>query len=200
MVQLPFRNCSVVGRDAKQEKANRDRFAMRIGPGLVVWCVMRWWGTPINTDRPVCQSTGALSGSLGACASGTASIVGRGNAIILAAIANSSMSDGCTPSASLRRRATCGRGPDLPNSICETVTRATPARSAKACCDRRRCCRASLSVSIALFSLFPPKAFADLRGTRGVGEPSLRWARPTMNVGEGGAAAQVDVRLILNKR
>ena len=59
----------------------------------------------------------------------------------------------------------CGRGALLPNSICETVTRATPARSANVCCDICRRCRASRSVSIPTSPSHVPSAESRCGGT-----------------------------------
>lgn len=80
-----------------------------------------------------------------------------GSCMLSAAARNSAMSDGAVSRASAILRAMCGRGPDLPSSICDTVTRATPARSANACCDMRRRSRASRSVSITEHFLPSPR-------------------------------------------
>jgi hypothetical protein len=52
----------------------------------------------------------------------------------------------------------------LPSSICETVTRATPARSANVCCDICRRCRASRSVSIPSTPSHVPWCWIEVRG------------------------------------
>ena len=71
----------------------------------------------------------------------------------------------------------CGRGALLPSSICETVTRATPARSANVCCDICRRCRASRSVSIPTSPSHVPSAESRCGGT-GV-DPADRRSRST---------------------
>ena len=108
-----------------------------------------------------------------------ARIEGVGNRILRTAPLNSWISLGTISNACANLRAICGRGSLLPSSICETVTRATPARSANVCCDICRRCRASRSVSI------PTSPSLSLVPDRGAGARAIDPANRRLRSSQG---------------